>query len=200
METSRRQPILVYLLLCLIAALIIGCFSLRSYRRTAALRPFRPQMPHYSSVCAGVLRTPAFSGRPQLRVAPVRQKFIVINMDGDVDPIFWRLPREIRAGTPQEVGTVVAIEWSEVPAATYQSGATGYRRRARIWLVDDATGRLVAHQICYGPEPPQTKSGTSDWHGPQPTRQIVDYLRACPESAPEPYHPRGLPSPHETTY
>ena len=88
----------------------------------------------------------------------IKRKLIPVDLtrkriDADV---YHALPEELRAATPEEVGTVVKIRWNEVPVT---QGRTFFKVDA--FFVDRETGKVIsAFQVQGGASKFQNRSGT----------------------------------------
>lgn len=109
-------------------------------------------------------------------------KVITINrLKGTFDEIFFALPSDLRARTPEEVGTIIWIDCVESVVATYVSGAKGYSTTCTVTVIDKTQNLIVAKsQGLVGEKPPSSKSGVADWHGKRPLKEIIEYIKALP--------------------
>ena len=95
--------------------------------------------------------------------------------------LYYRIPSEIRAESPDEVGTVVRIECADKAVARYTDGGTGYRADCDVTLIDKSQDSIIVRKKFTGEQPPPTKSGGgTDWHGSKPTGKIAEYLTGLP--------------------
>lgn len=109
-------------------------------------------------------------------------KVITVNrLEGTFDELFFALPSDLRAQTPDEVGTIIWIDCAEVAVATYVSGAKGYSTTCAITVIDKTQNLIVAQpQEFVGEKPPSSKSGVADWHGKRPLKEMIEYIKSLP--------------------
>jgi len=129
------------------------------------------------------LRIPA---RKSLQHAYIAGKVIPVNLNTrEIDQdIYQRLPREIRAVSPEEVGTVVLVEYKSSLAARYTLGGKGYVTTCHVAIIDKARATIVGEREFCGSAPPLTKQYGVDAHGSRPTGEIVRYLKDLPRGRP----------------
>jgi hypothetical protein len=119
----------------------------------------------------------------------LKGKAVVVNVkDKEVDDeVFSRLPAELRAGGPDEVGTVVLLKWGRELAGVYvgkTSAGAGYRHVCEVVVIDKGLGAIVARKVFRGSEPPsERRGGTDDIYGSRPVDDIVTYLAQLPREA-----------------
>jgi hypothetical protein len=160
---------------CVVIVIVValiggGVYGIRSYNRNLATKPFAEHLSEYTHF-------------PRLNESSssttITGKAITIDKTtNEIDDTFYDLPSELKASKPEEVGTVVWISCSESVSGTYQSGAKGYVWNCDVTVIDKATASTVGKKSFSGDHPPQTKSGTSDWHGSKPTSEILSYIKS----------------------
>ena len=94
-----------------------------------------------------------------------------------VDLIYYRLPRHMRASTPDEVQTVIWLGWHDSLVGRYDDGQPGYQIFCFVQIIDVAQGSIVAQRNYVGSRPPDTKRGSGERHGSNPKEEIVDFIR-----------------------
>jgi hypothetical protein len=95
-----------------------------------------------------------------------------------VDRIYFDLPQHLRAETPDDVQTVVWLQWGEERVEEYEGGGWACRHLCTLTVYDKATKKVVAQENFVGGEPPQmtnTPAGSNDY-GEKPTKKIVFFL------------------------
>ena len=158
----------------LVAALCFGAYWLVVFGlHSMAVAPFKPHLAEYLAPTNG----PVAQG-------PLKGKVIVLDrVKGDVDwDVFFDLPADLRAGKPEEVGTVVVIDWSKEKIDEYKNGAPAYMQAGKVTVIDHARRAVVASSEFKGAEPPmEIDEHASEGNGPKPTKEIVAYLEGLPK-------------------
>lgn len=105
-----------------------------------------------------------------------------------VSEVHAALPPDVRAETPEEVGTVVLIEWKDVRGGHYgETAALAYRVHGDVRLINLQSKTLLAHEDFPGGDPPpQAPAGGGDGRGSKPIAKIVGYINGLDRSAPPP--------------
>jgi hypothetical protein len=137
--------------------------------RTAKRAPFRAQMSTYLAQPVGA----APAGTPV-------QKVVVVDVkDKDVDSMHFDVPDGLRAATPQEVTTVVQLNWDKRQVGTYSSGGKAYQWFCDVTVVDLKSKGKIGGQNFSGSRPPQSfvgKRGESRT-GDKPTEAVLNYIK-----------------------
>ena len=135
-----------------------------------AVAPFKPHMAEYLAPTNGPLGQ-----------GPAKGKMIVLDRKtGDVDwDVFFALPDGLRADRPEDVGTVVLIDWSKEQIDQYKNGAPAYRQSAKATVIDHARRAVIGTTQVQGTEPPiEIDSNASEGNGSKPSKEIVEYLKS----------------------
>ncbi len=178
------------LLLYFVAA-FMGCVPLYLYverprqELQAYQRRFASQLGEYTSLVADDA-LPGADARPYLA-----GKAIVVEKSAagpQVSEVHRALPPEARAETPEEVGTVVLVEWQDVRRGEYGatgSGILGFRIDADVRIINLPSKTLLAREPFTGVEPPQqgTRTGTHV-RGPKPIAKIALYVGGLSRTVP----------------
>ena len=108
----------------------------------------------------------------------------------ELDNLYFDLPERLQASEPEEVGTLVAIDWGHSIEETYEDGSVSVRTLTRLSLIDLDTGTLVGLKTIEGPDPdaPETRTcvgsgGCDNVLGGLPDEEIVDYLESLPQES-----------------
>lgn len=110
------------------------------------------------------------------RVLPVEHKH------GAPDQIHFELPPPLRSAKPEDVGTIVWLEYGQKLVGKYEGGAWAYAQTCRITLIDRARNVIIARQNVEGPPPPQTISEREHaGYGGMPWPQVIAYLSSLPK-------------------
>ena len=112
----------------------------------------------------------------------IRGKLLPMDIrQGTIDFVFYQeLPRDLRAASPEEVGTVVNRDCVASSVGTYTRGGGAYRWACELKLIDLSISRILKGPTITGSEPPPTKMGSGDEYGSDPLPEIVAYLVALP--------------------
>jgi hypothetical protein len=159
------------LLVIIIAALVF--FGIRSGFRRLRSAPFEKHLSEYASI-RGL-------EREQAAEAYIRGKIVAVNRsENQIDDIYFDLPQELRAAQPEEVGTVVWLEWGADRIGMYTDGAGAYAHTCKVTIIDMSIPAIIAERDFRGSRPPETKSGSGSRYGSKPTDKIVGYLKGLP--------------------
>ena len=143
------------------------------------VRPFRDNLAAYASIEATSGASPPEEAA-ELEKTPFAGKTVVINMKTKkIDKeIYFGLPENLRASTPDDVETVVQVERERVQSGTYTDGAAAYRHRCNITVVDLKAHREIGKFSLSGfNPPPRAKSGYGSRSGSDvPNLQIINCI------------------------
>lgn len=110
-------------------------------------------------------------------------KVIAINMqDGELDDVYYKLPNILKAKSHEEIGMVVWLEWGEKLIGTYTDGWKGYAHTCNITIIDFSNNTVVDEKYFEGADPPDSKDIGGDVWGSMPTKDIVKYIEALPQT------------------
>src|SRR5262249_9269107 len=93
-------------------------------------------------------------------------------------------PAELKAEKPEDVKTVVWLEYDEDKIDEFDDGAAAYVWTVKVSVIDKERGRMVGQQDFRGGDPPMTKTYSGAAYGPRPNKEGVDYLMALPRQCP----------------
>src|SRR5262249_6986021 len=148
-----------------IAAIVAAGFGAVYLVRSATLAPFQKNIGEY---------TPA---RGQLRSgtgpAYVKGKLIPVSFGKgktSVDWMYFSLPSDLGGGKPEEVGTIVWLEWSDQKVGDYTDGSSALVYHCKVAVIDKESRLLLAEQDFRGGDPPESDSGSGDVHGSKPDK------------------------------
>src|SRR4051812_24209189 len=115
--------------ICL-ALVFVSLFEIGAYLKGRKLAPFRPFLYEYM-VSVDAKRD---------KLVSITGKMIVVNVkDREFDDLFFQLPNNVAAGTPDEVGVVAQLAWGREQTCTYgnDTGGTnpGYSQTCHVTLV-----------------------------------------------------------------
>ncbi len=140
--------------------------------RSAKLKVFRPHLSEFT-------RTP----QPKVEGTPYRTGRILAVDVGrcEVDEdVHFELPEDLRARTPEEVGTVAWVKWGTRAVGKYTDGATASSYTCTLTVIDRAKWTIIHEEEMGGPGPPSQRKSTESATGAKPTWVIVEYLKTLP--------------------
>ncbi len=102
----------------------------------------------------------------------------------DIDSdVYFGLPASLRASRPEEVGTVVQLDYGREPGrGVYgKDRLPSFVQTCQVTVIDRASRAVVATALVHGGDPPDhIEDGDKEGVGPRPTPQILDYLKGLP--------------------
>ncbi len=125
-----------------------------------------------------------FTGEGYPIASPTRY-FLVQNKDTDKNldesseysELYFELPEEMRATTPDNLNTLVQIERHQDSVGHYTDGAVALQWNYDVTVIDYVTSEVVASEQFTGSQPPATKSHSGSASGSKPTSEVVEYLK-----------------------
>jgi hypothetical protein len=95
-----------------------------------------------------------------------------------VDPLYFEMPANLRSSTPDDVQTLVWLDWNEEIVGKYNNGVPARVHVCDVTVLDKTSLRVIAQRTFRGEPPPKeiSTSSTSQGIGGRPNRQIVQYL------------------------
>lgn len=106
-----------------------------------------------------------------------------------VDPALWfALPPELKAATPDEVAAIVLVERYTASIGHYtQGGGNAFEFGAKVKVVNASTGQIIAERTFHGSEVPREfdREQHSDVYGSTvDDRKIIEYLQGLRQPSP----------------
>jgi len=96
---------------------------------------------------------------------------------GELAAVHFLLSPSLRAARPEQIGTVVWLDWRANRVSSYSSGKEAYEVACDVTVLDAAGRRVLARRTFDGgPPPPQVPRG-EDGYGAPPAAEIVAWLR-----------------------
>jgi hypothetical protein len=175
----------------LFLALALAAFSVIVYRVKA-----KPLEDVYASIKDQVAKTSqrhaenAWQFRYWQRLPYMRGKAAILDeKTGHVDSAHFKLQEELRASTPDEVGTIVLLTCTSIevgryaePGRTTPSDAPGaYQWVCAATVIDRIIPAELDSEHFEGSVPPSRSSGPA--YGNLPTAEIIKYLEGLPRRA-----------------
>jgi hypothetical protein len=156
---------------------VAGILIAQQAMHSSEVALFKDELPGY------VALKPSAKPKEVGRLGVAKPKMITVNAQGkgEVEWMYFDLPADMRAGKPENVETVVLLDWGRSHVAPYEGGGAAYRHTCDVYVVDKESKKLRAFQTFTGGEPPSQTStpAGSDDYGSKPTQQIVDFLKAA---------------------
>jgi hypothetical protein len=108
-----------------------------------------------------------------------KPRMITVNLgeNPSIDWTYFSLPRSMQAQTPEEVETVVWLEWWEAHEGDYDNGAEALVHLCEVTVFDRASKQAVGQSHFRGGPPPETTESKGKVYGSKPTKEIVDFLK-----------------------
>jgi hypothetical protein len=172
---SNKGNVIFWVVVAVIAAGVGGFFGVRSMVRASKVKPFKEHLAEYTKpVAAGLPGQPVGSKK-------MAGKCVTVDMDSkEVDYVYFDLPEELRAETPDQVGTVVQLKWGKEQVGDYK-GKPAWKHNCTVTVVDRATMSPIASSMFWGSDPPSSiKSSQSEGNGDKPYDQIVNFVKGQP--------------------
>jgi hypothetical protein len=171
-ETAVKSRLIILGVIVAIALCVGAFFGIQWMMREGELSKFKDLAQSYA-------QTP---GEPDGGEPRVVGKVLPINLDGrKPDHLYFDMPEGMRAAKPEEVGTVVLLNWGKEQVGTYTGGGAAYQQTCQVTVVNHKTKKVIVSQMFLGGEPPQTtKSSTATGSSPGP--DIVRFLGQLPKS------------------
>jgi hypothetical protein len=139
----------------------------------AYLRPFLPHMGEYTATPRGTEIQAAYRHK---KVMPIR-----VNNNRGIDSLIMSLPPQLRPGSPEEVGTILWLEWRNEVVGRYTDGIDAIQITCTVTLIDKSKSLIIAHNEFKGGEPPQQRKSGQPNVGSEPIGPIVHWLTTLPE-------------------
>jgi hypothetical protein len=175
----KKGNVILWSIAGVIVLALGGFFGVRAMVRANKVKPFKEHIPSYVQQPKARRPDPA---RPQPAAGKISGKLITVDVqDQSIDYLYFDLPDDLRADTPDQVGTVVQLRWSKTKVAEYTNGKPAYRQTCHAAVMNKGTGELVAEGDFQGGDPPSTiKSSQPDGTGSKPDKEVVDFLKRLP--------------------
>lgn len=177
---SKKNFISVLLVIWTLSLPIIFIYSLfqdpdmNPLNNYEKLKPFESHLSEYTSI----------SGFKNDDGMYIKGKIIPIDKEPNYSSIsysyYFRLPEELRATQPEEVGTIVLLERSDERVGTYTDGAGAYVTTIEVTIIDKSIPMIIGRKSFRGENPLSAKYGYGANYGLPPTIEIIDFLKGLP--------------------
>jgi hypothetical protein len=179
-NTNVSCSCLIYLFFGGFFAFVFVAFAIfYAIRDAIYLGPFKEHVTEYSTVLD--VKNPV-KHSSEKKEAYIKGKIITVNNEeGEIDDIYFSLPEELRATKPENVGTIVWLEWGEDNIGSYTDGEDATVITCDVTIIDKSTATVVAERNFRGSIPPNPKRSGEDGTGSMPIDEIVAYLKTLPK-------------------
>ncbi|PYS87766.1 MAG: hypothetical protein DMF64_22310 [Acidobacteria bacterium] len=92
----------------------------------------------------------------------------------------YDLPSELKAERPQDLGTIILLDWSSERVGKYDDGQPGYVYLCTVSVIDKSIPAVVGTKRFRGGDPPSYKKTYGPAYGTQPTYEILSYVKGLP--------------------
>jgi hypothetical protein len=111
----------------------------------------------------------------------VTQKILAIAPTAEISPLHLKIPKNLRAITPDEVGTVLIVEYTENVVGRYQGGGKALVQVCSVDVIDVNARSKLATRVFRGTDPPSAKPlSRSDASGSSPDHDILKFIKKLP--------------------
>lgn len=164
--------VMVVIVILFSAGLIYGIIN--NLQQSADVKLFQAHIGEYIAI-------PNQQTIPPLAEAYIIGKVITVDIDeNEIDHIYFDLPEELIAKSPEEVGTIIWLNWGEVLVGRYTDGAGGYRIICEVTIIDKEKSTIVDKETFSGSDPLSVKEGSGNRTGSKPTNEIINYISTLP--------------------
>jgi hypothetical protein len=171
-NNNVRVPVgcLTYLIIGVVMWVV---FTVRGCIHQVYLDPFKAHFSEYTTVS---------SLKPNRAQAYLKGKIIAVNKkEKKIDDIYFKLPEELRATKPENVGTIVWLDWGEDEVGTYTDAETATVITCHMTVIDKSIPAIVGEINFRGDDPPELKKRLDSSSGTTPDEDIVFFLQNVPK-------------------
>jgi hypothetical protein len=169
-------------------------YAFGQFRESVDLGKFDPKLKAWAAAPADYSPGSAYV---RGRVLPVLHTWNTTNVRGRYPAVdaalYWKLPDDLRARSPDEVGTVLWLDWTEemrtapVPGNPLMVKVATIIETCKVTLIDVRANRRLATTSFRGKDPDRLGPGEEPVDrlkpGP-PYKAIVPYLEGLPKKSP----------------
>ncbi len=104
----------------------------------------------------------------------IKGKIIIIDKGNKyIDSLIFQVNKKLFPESPEEVGTVIWLDWGRKKYGFYRDGAKGYMITCKMTVIDLNKNLLVDKRSFFGSAPPSSKKGREDVSGSVPKNKIL---------------------------
>lgn len=120
---------------------------------------------------------------PNEHLSPyITGKVLAIDPAGSMSPLHLKMPKGLRATRPEEVGTILIVEYTEEVVGHYQGGGKALVNVCTVDVVDVNARRKLTSRVFRGTAPPSVKPWSgSDASGSSPNRDVLKFIKTLPQ-------------------
>jgi len=101
--------------------------------------------------------------------------------DKRIDGIYAALPVELRADRPEDVATIVWLQWGKIKVGEYQQNKVeALVLTCKVTVIDKQSGLIVGENEFRGSNPPERWHAGVPNYGSKPTAPVIDWLKSLP--------------------
>lgn len=174
---SPRTKLLVYGNLIIFGAVFVGSviYLVNQYRKEKEREPFQKQIEKYLVQPANELAEEFKLPKETLKIPG---KIIIVDTKAkQVDPAFNDLPAPLKPANPDDVQTIVWVEYLFRDTGKYNDGSTAYQTNAKLTLIDANSRKYLWLATVSGRWPPEKRHKDGKDFIEYPAEQIVRYLQ-----------------------
>jgi len=170
----KKGNLIVWGVIILAFAGIGGFLGVKWWLREQAAKPFNAQAAQLMETKGNKDSTPYLKGKIVVFDEGTRK------VDKDV---FFDLPDDLRAKTPEEVATVVVVTWTEKTIDYYEGNVPAIQQTGSVKVVDYSSKQTLGIPMQFtGPEPPmKIKKNSSENKARRPVKEIVEFVKNLPK-------------------
>lgn len=170
---NNKGKVIGWVLVGVVAVGVAGFFGVRSMIRAKKVKPFETHLDAYMKESKGMEPTPGQKLAGKLITVDINER--------KIDYLYFDLPDNMRADNPEEVGTIVQLNWGKNQVGEYTGGKPAWKQYCFVSVMDKASGKLFFQNVFEGSDPPSTiKSSQSSGSSSKPSDEIVAFLKGLP--------------------
>jgi hypothetical protein len=189
-DTRPPSKVMEYILLIVWFAAIVtvGAFAYLSWQKMNA---FSQKIENEGQNFNAQKSRFVFPGKPSMRrgtvieLGSLKPKVLPLDLkSNEVASLFWVLPDDLRPTSAEEVKTVMWHDCKNEEVGKYTDGTTGFRENCTVYLVEQASSKIIAIQDFLGVMPALSKErdGGDAVGRVMPERYIAFLREKQPES------------------
>lgn len=174
MKTGEKTGCVIWAII----GLVVILFLVRQIIHERKLKPFQGHVSEYESIIDSAVPHAGGSGYIRGKVVIVNAREPEENLPARIDyRVFFNLPEEMRAKRPDEVGSVVALQWGKEIVGSFSDGTTAHFRTCQVTIVDKEKRQIIGEKFFKGSAPPKSKTRGGSRSGSTPYHEIINYLK-----------------------
>lgn len=181
-DTFGIGPLIILLAAVGFGIVFFGFLYAKALFEHIKLRPFQPYIGEYTNL-------PKLK---EINTTPyVKGKIITVNTSKNTldDPVYFKLPKDLRAAKPEEVETIVWLERDRLQTGSY-GVLPAFTQVCQVTIIDKSQQVILARKLIEGSEPPsevevesyEASKLPSEYKrtGSLPVKEVVDFLIKLP--------------------